>query len=103
MPGPPLDNGLDWYLAPVVEIVEDITTDPDNPIFGYKGPASAGVPYEPGHRMVMHAYDDVNDEVLVGVPPGTAVPGDWTAQTLGQATSQFTTVKGRAPTAKEIR
>jgi hypothetical protein len=104
VPGPPLDNGLDWYVAPIFELTEDTSDpDPENHVYWYRGVGSGGSAYEPKHRMVLHAYDVPNSEVLVGVPVGTVVPGDWVAQTIGQATSFFTTVKGRAPTAREIR
>lgn len=93
---------MNWFLAPLVTIVEDTSDpDPNNWIWGYCGPGdSLGNPVLlPG--MLCAGPDFINSTILVGVK-GAGHP-DWTSKTIAAAKAHYNTVKGRQPAAREIR
>jgi len=95
-----------WYLATWVTTVQDTTSDPDpEVVYGHDitGPSDGGSLWVTTERYLVHAYHEGDGNCLVGFySTPLSVPARWVAKTAPEAISRFTTVKGRAPTAKEI-
>jgi len=94
-----------WYLAPIFSLEDDFTdVDPTKWVYAITCPGAGSPvePYNPGERMIISAYDEINGLCIVGFNNQIQLPSGWTIKTIEEITILFTTMKGRAPSSMEI-